>query len=96
MTLYGFLDKALQKVNLSMNALVEMLYDSGIDYMPIMIELMDYLNEGIEEPVSEAAPRLEKAAYEPQTPVELYQQQLNSWLKAGGIQLSRWSRRSFD
>ncbi|MBQ9641252.1 MAG: hypothetical protein IJV06_06805 [Bacteroidaceae bacterium] len=88
-TLYGFLDKALQKVNLSMNALVEMLYDSGIDYMPIMIELMDYLNEGIEEPVSEAAPRLEKAAYEPQTPVELYQQQLNSWLKAGGIQLSR-------
>ena len=84
--LYAKLDSLLKKVGLSMQEVVEMLYDSGIDYLPLLMELIAYFNENPEEAeTSEAAPRLGGAAFQSQTPAGQYELQLYQWLKGYGV-----------
>lgn len=78
-TLVLLLSEQLAKVDLTMQDVIEMSEDSGVDLPQLIAQLMAYFNEQPVQP-SRKAVRLYQAMEDMQTPADRYEQQLRDWL----------------
>ena len=79
------LDAICQEMGLSLNDVMEMMEDSGIDFETFIMDLIEYISSNPSRDIMKADIRSLRSAGEEINPVEENENKLYDWLEANGI-----------
>ena len=79
------LDAVCQEMGFSLNDLMEMMEDSGIDFEAFIMDLIEYMSSNPSQDIMKADIRSLRSAGEEVNPAEENENKLYDWLEANGI-----------